>query len=369
MLLVLPVEAIEERMHLGRDKSQNQNMFDFTELSRLISYRGRRVLSYVCSVFIASALLTGCENRFVLTDYKTANVSSIAMASGYCSKERKIQVTDISIDGLVVVGKCAKISDPNEWQRFSYSKASGFEILDVLVGKPIDELKISGDGRVIWGSYYEKGEGGRIFRYAKSVGVQHFDTLSKPLILIGGVSADGAVIVGSYLTSLTGYPVFYRAYKYSLSEGFEDLGFFDSRSTHPHGVSADGSIVVGHVDFFTNINKSVMAMNAHAFSYSKMNGMRDIASLRSSHDAFATGVSDDGDVVAGLGRFTIGFIVPFYEDSYGFVRLRNGTMQKIHGINGVPTVIRVSSDGTRVAGSYIDSKRDRYVFTAGLTPH
>lgn len=369
MLLVLPVEAIKEKMHFGMDKSQNQNMFGFKRPLRLKSYREGRVLRVVCSVFIASALLTGCEKEFVLTDYKTANVSSIVMKSGHCSKERKIQVTDISIDGLVVVGKCAKISDPNQWHRFSYSKASGFEILDVLVGKPIDELKISGDGRVIWGSYFEKGEGGHIFRYAKPVGVQHFDKLSKPLINVGGVSADGAAIVGSYLTSLTGHPVFYRAYKYSLSEGFEDLGFFDSRSTHPHGVSADGSIAVGHVDAFTNINKTVMAMNAHAFSYSKMNGLRGMASLKSSHDAFATGVSDDGDVVAGLGRFTIGFIVPFYEDSYGFVRLRNGTMQKIHGIGGVPTVIRVSSDGTRVAGSYIDSIRDRYIFTAKLVPN
>ncbi len=302
-----------------------------------------------------------------LESLQTTNISSIAKASGYCSTGHTIQVDDVSIDGLVVVGKCSNSASPNEWRGFRYSKDAGFEILNGLSGKAINELKISGDGLVIWGSYYVQDEGSHVFRLAKSQGVQHLGTMGKPSIAIGGVSSDGSVIVGSFLNSRTAYPLLYRAFRYSQSGGFEDLGLLNGDSTLPLGVSPDGSQIVGHVDVGTNSNKAVRSISAHAFSYSKINGIRDLGALHSGHDAFATGVSNDGEVVGGFGRFTIGFIVAFYEDRYGFVQSRNGQMQKLSGIGGVPTVIRISADGTKVAGGFVDAKRDQYVFTARVT--
>jgi uncharacterized membrane protein len=318
---------------------------------------------------LATVLLTGCDVGSRLVGLQTTNMSSIAMASGYCSGERLIDIHDVSIDGSVVVGKCAMITAPNEQQGFRYSKDVGFEILDSLSGKAINELKVSGDGHVIWGSYYVKDEGSHVFRFTKALGVKHLGTMGKPSISIGGVSADGSVIVGEFSNSLTAYPLLYRAFRYSQSSGLEDLGLLNGDSTIPLGVSPDGSQVVGHVDVGTNSNKAIRSISAHAFSYSKMNGMKNLGTLHPGHDAFATGVSNDGAVVGGIGRFMIGFIVAFYEDSYGFVQLRNGQMQKLSGIGGTPTVIRISSDGTGVAGGFVDAKRDRYVFTARLVSH
>ncbi len=326
-----------------------------------------RYVPYISA--LASALLTGCGVESRLEGLQTTNMSSVAKASGYCSAERTIEVQDVSLDGSVVVGKCAKITAPNERQGFRYSKDVGLEILDGLAGKAIDELKVSGDGHVIWGSCYVKDEGSHVFRLTKSLGVQHLGTMGKQSISIGGVSADGSVIVGSFLNSLTAYPLLYRAFRYSQSGGLEDLGLFNGDSNIPLGVSPDGSQVVGHVDVGTNSNKTIRSISAHAFSYSKMNGMKDLGTLHSGHDAFATGVSNDGAVVGGVGRFMIGFITAFYEDSYGFVQSRNGQMQKLSGIGGVPTVIRISADGAGVAGGFVDAKRDLYVFTARLASH
>jgi len=315
---------------------------------------------------LACVLLIGCGEEAHLVGLQATNVSALANASGLCSTERTIQVDDVSIDGTAVVGMCGRKEAPDERQGFRYSKETGFQIVDGLVGKAINELRVSGDGLVIWGSYFVKGEGSHIFRHTNSKGVQDIGTMGKQSIAIGGVSVDGSVIVGRFLDSLTAYPLIYRPFRYSPSDGFQDLGLLNGDSTLPLGVSLDGSQVVGHVDVGTNSNHSIRYVSARAFTYSRVNGMRDLGTLRGGHDAFATGVSDDGAVVGGVGRFMIGFIVSFYEDSYGFVRRRTGQMQKLSGIDGVPTVIRVSADGTRVSGGYIDAGHNRHVFTAKL---
>lgn len=319
---------------------------------------------------LASVLLMGCGMESRLEGLQTTNISSIANTSGRCNTERTIQVDDVSMDGAVVVGMCAKKLDPNERVGFRYSKATGLEIIDGLAGKAINELRLSGDGLVIWGSYYvNKDEGSHVFRYTKSTGVQDIGTMGKQSIAIGGASADGSVIAGRYLNSVKEYPTLYRPFRYSQSDGFKDLGLLDGDSTIPLGVSADGSQVVGHVDVGTNSKDSVRFISAHAFSFSNAIGMRDLGALRWGHDAFPTGASNDGAVVGGVGRFMIGFVVSFYKDSYGFIRTGNGQFQKLSGIDGVPTVIRVSADGARISGSYMDAGRNRHVFTAKLPAH
>lgn len=315
---------------------------------------------------LASVLLIGCGETTNLEGLQTTNVSSIAVVSGYCSTEHTIQVDDVSIDGNVVVGMCAKKLAPEEWMGFRYSKENNMEIIEGLAGKTINELRVSGDGLVIWGSYNVKGEEPHLFRHTKLMGIQHLGTIGKPSIALGSASADGSVVVGSFLNSLSEYPLLYRSFRYSQSGGFEDLGLLNGDSTHPLGISPDGSQFVGHVDVGTSSNQAIRDISAHAFAYSKANGMRDIGVLRWGHDAFATGVSNDGAVVSGFGRFMIGFVVTFYEETYGFVRRGNEQMQQLSGIPGVPTVIRISADGTRVSGSYVDSESKRHVFTAKL---
>jgi len=313
----------------------------------------------------ATVLLVGCGATTHLDKVQTTDLSALAYASGLCTVERTIEVSDVSYDGSVVVGKCAKKTAPNEWQGFRYSQAAGFRLVEGPAGKSVDEIKVSGDGLVIWGSYFIKDEGSHIFRLGRSE-TRDFGTMGKPYIRIGGVSADGSVIVGSFLNSTKGYPTLYRPFRYSDAGGFEDIGLLGGDSTIPYGVSADASQVVGHVDVGTKSDKAVRYISTQAFAYSRQGGIRNLGAFGDNHRSIATGASDDGAVVVGIGRFIIGFVVSFYEDGYGFVRTVDGEMRKLGGIDGVPTVIRISADGTRVAGATRDSKGKRYVFTAVL---
>jgi uncharacterized membrane protein len=324
-------------------------------------YHYRILASIAATVFLA-----GCGATSQLDKVQTTDISALAHASGLCNAERTIEIDDVSYDGSVVVGKCAKKTAPNERQGFRYSKTVGFEIVKGPAGESVDEIRVSGDGRVIWGSYFVKNEGSCVFRIGQSAEIRDFGTMGKPAIRIGGVSADGSAIVGSFLNSTKEYPTLYRPYRYSESGGFEDIGLLGGDSTIPYGVSASGSQVVGHVDTGTNSTKSVRNISTQAFLYSSASGMRNLGSFRDGHVGIATGATDDGAVVVGIGRFIIGFVVSFYEDGYGFVRTANGEARKLGGIHGVPTVIRISADGTTVAGATRDSNGKRYVFTAVL---
>lgn len=314
---------------------------------------------------ISTALVAGCGAKASLDNLQTTDVSSLARTSGLCSPERFIEADDVSMDGSVIVGKCARKTAPNEWLGFRYSKVGGFELLDGFAGKSINQLKISGDGRVIWGSYYVKDQGSHLFRISNSTAVQDLGTMGKHQIDVGGVSANGSVVVGSFNNG-DKYPSLHRPYRYSDAGGFEEIGLLGGDSTIPHGVSANGSQVVGHVDVGTNSDKAVRYIGTQAFSYSNQGGMRNWWALGDNHRALATGASDDGAVVVGVGRFILGFVVAFYEDAYGFVSTADGEMRKLAGIDGVPTVLRVSADGRKIAGVTHDSNRNQFAFTADL---
>lgn len=138
-------------------------------------------------------------------------------------------------------------------------------------------------------------------------------------ITVKGVSADGSVIVGYFHGPQTVYPMLYHAFRYSQSQGFEDLGAMSTESTHAGGVSADGSLIVGHVSIGTSSKDSVRHISTHAFRYSRSEGMKDIGVTGWGESAFATGISNDGSVIVGQANFSIGFIVSFYSDSNVFM--------------------------------------------------
>lgn len=297
---------------------------------------------------------------------QTTNISSKVTA--ICNMPRTVYVTDVSGDGSVVVGKCLNGQAPDDWQAFRYSQASGVENIGVLGGiKSIDEIQISADGRTIWGAFYIKDEVSHIFRYTQSAGFQDLGTMGKKGISVNAVSADGSVIVGDFYNSPTEYPMLYHAFRYSQSQGFEDLGAMSTDSTHARGVSADGSLIVGNVEIGTSSKSAVRDISSHVFRYSRSDGMQDLGVAGWGDRAFATGISNDGDVIVGNGMFIIGFIVSFYENSYVFMYTKKSGMQKLKGIGGErPGVTRISGDGTKLIGSYRDSNRESYVYTAKI---
>jgi len=310
-------------------------------------------------------VLAGCGNGATVEILQTTNISSKVAA--ICSGARKVKVTDVSGDGSVVVGKCAKKEAPDDWQAFLYSQSSGVKNLGTMGKKSIDDIHISADGLVIWGTFYVENEGSHIFRYTQSAGLQDLGTMGKKGIAVYAVSADGSVIVGDFLNSLTEHPMLYRAFRYSQSQGFEDLGAMSTESTHARGVSADGSLIVGNLDVGSSSKSTVRNISSHAFRYSRSGGMQNIGVAGWGDRAFATGISNDGSVVVGQGEFIIGFIVSFYQNSYVFIYTEKGGMQKLEGIGGeAPRVTRVSGDGSKLVGSYRESNGESYVYTAKL---
>ena len=321
-----------------------------------------------CANLIAvllSILLAGCGKSATVEILQTTNISSKVAA--ICTNPRSVYVTDVSEDGSVVVGQCQNEQAPGDWQAFRYSPSGGVENIGAKGIKSIGRIRISADGSVIWGTFYIENEGSHIFRYTRSAGLQDLGTMGKKAISVNAVSADGSVIVGDFLNSLTEYPTLYHAFRYSQSQGFEDLGAMSTESTFAGGVSADGSLIVGDVEIGTSSKNSVRFISAHAFRYSRSEGMKDIGVAGWGEDAFATGISNDGSVIVGQGRFSIGFIVSFYSDNHVFVYTEKGGMQKLMPMgNKSVGVTRISADGTRIIGSYRKSNGESYVYMGKL---
>lgn len=304
------------------------------------------------SAVLLPILLAGCGKSEIVEILQTTNISS--KVAVICTNPRTIYVTDVSEDGSVVVGKCTKEQAPDDWQAFRYSPSGGVENIGAIGGiRSIDHIQLSADGLVIWGAFYINNEGSHIFRYTRSAGFQDLGTMGKKGISVNAVSADGSAIVGAFYNSPTENPLLYHAFRYSKSQGFEDLGAMSTESTLARGVSADGSLIVGDVEIGTSSKSSVRSISAHAFRYSRSEGMKDIGVAGWGESAFATGVSNDGSVIVGEADFNIGFIVSFYSDSHVFIYTEKDGMQKLNGIGGEgPRVARISGDGTRIVGSY-----------------
>lgn len=317
------------------------------------------------STVLFSTILVGCDLGPRVEILQTTNISSKVAA--ICSGERKIFVADISGDGSVVVGECAKKHDPNSRQVFRFSQSSGAEIISAK-NQVLNSVHISADGLVIWGTLYIiKDDGSHIVRYTKSSGLEDLGTMGKKTISVRGVSSDGSFIVGSFLNSLTGYPNLYRAFRYSQSKGFEDLGTISTESNHAGGVSADGSNIVGTIDVGTNSKEPLRYISSHSFRYSNSKGVQDLGVAGGFNTNFPTSVSDDGSIVVGNGVFRIGFIAEFYKDHYVFVYTDKGGMQKLNGIHGKePKIARISGNGKFLAGSFHGWNGEAHVFTAKL---
>jgi uncharacterized membrane protein/Flp pilus assembly protein TadD len=298
---------------------------------------------------------------------QTTNITSKVASAAICSGARTIDVTDISADGSVVVGTCGKKEAPDDRQVFLYSQSGGVKNLETMGITSRDNIHISVEGEVIWGTFYIKDEGSHVFRYTQLEGIQDLGTMGKAGLSVKGVSNDGSVIVGDFYNSSTERPMLYHGFRYSQSQGFEDLSPMSEESTHPQGVSAEGSLIVGSIDIGANSKSSIRFISEHAFRYSRSDGMKDIGT--EGDGVRATGISNDGSVIVGKGtiRHTIGGIAEISSKNFVFVYTDKGGIQKLGAIDGESVgVVKISADGTRITGSYRDHNRESYVYTAKL---
>ncbi len=144
-----------------------------------------------------------------------------------------------------------------------------------------------------------------------------------------GVSADGTVVVG-----VAGYGNQFRAFRWTAATGMQDLGTLGGGESWAYGVSADGTVVVG------------MAQNAsgqfRAFRWTQETGMQDLGTLGGDSSA-AWGVSADGTVVVGVAETSNG--------SHAFRWVQNQGMEDLNPLGVQWSWARgVSADGTAVVG-------------------
>ena len=113
--------------------------------------------------------------------------------------------------------------------------------------------------------------------------------------LAHGVSADGSVVVGyndTVVMGASGMSSSEEAFRWTRSGGMVGLGFLSGdKHSHAHGVSADGSVVVGY--------STVSPSGVQAFRWTQAGGMVCLCNLPSRKMSKAHGVSADGTVVVG----------------------------------------------------------------------
>lgn len=145
-----------------------------------------------------------------------------------------------------------------------------------------------------------------------------------------GVSANGTVVVG-HSRPAAGFP---HAFRWT-NAGMVDLGTLGGGESGAFGVSADGSVVVGYS--FTAGNTEI-----HPFRWVN-NSMTDLGTLGGSW-AYAYAVSGDGATVVGNG------FLPGDANSHAF-RWNSNVMTDIGTLGGANSEARgVSSNGSVVVG-------------------
>ncbi|MBD9401649.1 autotransporter domain-containing protein [Comamonas sp. CMM02] len=156
------------------------------------------------------------------------------------------------------------------------------------------------------------------------------------------VSADGSVVVGRVEYGSRGN---YHAFRWTIDGGMQDLGDFTANNTGwsvASAVSADGSVVVGQADY-SNIG-------AHAFRWTSAGGMQDLGDLTASGTGIsvATAVSADGSVVAGNASYGSNW------RPHAFRWTIAGGMQDLGDLTasgtGMSYANAISADGSTVVG-------------------
>lgn len=242
----------------------------------------------------------------------------------------------ISADGSVVVGVANDASGANHAFRWTRSGGAGtFSGLGGDTSVRSAAMGVSADGAVVVGHLQDlsdlfDGRGNVAFRWTESGGMVRLGTLSGgSYSMASAVSANGAVVVGVsnqlfavssgsgniFISGGTGnsdlllgddlgddlgdLPTFHlqdRAFRWTESGGMRSLGVLNGgTSSYAHGVSADGSVVVGKA-------ADGAAGNAYrAFRWTEASdNMVSLGTLNGGNYSAATGVSADGEVVVGV---------------------------------------------------------------------
>jgi|GEM_PF-3994882 len=213
---------------------------------------------------------------------------------------------DVSDDGSVVVGRA---SGPRGSVPVRWTVGGGIETFDRIIdnfdGNPFSAYvwAVSGDGLVAVGhsdymDYMDDIRTQAAIWHGTSIsllGTLHEDQ-NDPWSWALDVSFDGSVVTG-----VSGYygADSTRAFRWTEAAGIVDLGTFGEESHDPHGISADGSVIVGTAGSASEAKI--------AFRWTLEGGLEDLNAVLSealsdgSELRWASAVSPDGRFIVGQG--------------------------------------------------------------------
>jgi probable HAF family extracellular repeat protein len=204
-----------------------------------------------------------------------------------------------SADGAVIVGEGTSAAGR---EAFRWTQAGGIVGLGDLPGGSFSSVAtaVSANGAVVIG-YSNSVNGPEPFRWTQAGGMVGLGDFPGGIFQSYGnaVSADGSVVVGTGWPAGTDYG---RAFRWTQATGMVELGTLPNLiESGAHGVSADGSVIVGYY---------VRPTHA-AFIWTRDGGMRDLQDMLVNdyrYDLtgwtlnYAWDVSADGQWVIGSGR-------------------------------------------------------------------
>lgn len=210
------------------------------------------------------------------------------------------QANGVSTDGTKVAGQSGNGA-------FIWDSTNGMQDLGDLPGGTTNSigLGISGDGSTVVGRS-TSGSGVEAFRWDSTNGIQGLGDLTGGGFgsFASGVSADGSIIVGRG-SSASGF----EAMIWDATNGMQGLGDLAGGSffSEAADVSANGATVIG---------RSNSAAGQRAFIWDATNGMQDLSIVLATLGvdltgwtlSDATGISDDGLTIVGVGTNPSGVV-------------------------------------------------------------
>jgi probable HAF family extracellular repeat protein len=264
--------------------------------------------------------------------------------------------SDVSADGSVVVGQAYGAGG----EAFRWSAADGMVGLGNLPGGTSSGASgVSANGSVIVGSGRNSSNRQEAFRWTEAGGMVGIGDLPGGSFssAAGDISAVGSVVVGTSVGTLG----FTEAFRWTESEGMIGLGDrpgpAQAHGSYAHGVSADGSVVVGQRG------------SQVAFRWTEAEGMLDLGGPLSTVFAEnALDVSADGSVIVGSGQhpsFSEAFV---WRADVGVINIENALMVAGIDLTGWQLLYAsgISADGRTVVGEAVNPSGQREAWIAVL---
>lgn len=207
---------------------------------------------------------------------------------------------------------------------------------------------VSSDGTTVVGSATNNNGSRFAFRWTQTNGMENLGTLGGNESEATAVSANGQVIIG-WAKNAQGLN---RAFRWTSQTGMQDIGTLGGNQSEAWGMTPDGTYVVGWAQ--------VASENWRPFRWSQNGGMVNLGSLGGT-SGFAGALSADGSVVVGWARNAQNNVRAF--------RWTQQTGMQPLGTLGGPTngALGVSADGSKIVGWAQDSSlyRRAFIWTAG----